>query len=47
MFTDAESSVRLDQIREIQEADIVNLHWVAGAMDYTNAAVALKNTPVV
>jgi len=47
MFTDAESSVRLDLIREIQEADIVNLHWIAGAMDHSNAALALKNKPVV
>lgn len=47
MFTDAESSVRLDHIREIQEADIINLHWVAGAMDYPNASYALKNKLIV
>ncbi|QTA87917.1 glycosyltransferase family 4 protein [Desulfonema magnum] len=47
MFTDAESSVRLDHIREIQEADIINLHWVAGAMDYSNAGLALMGKPIV
>ncbi len=47
MFTDAESGVRLDLIREVEQADIVNLHWVAGTMDYSNAALALRNKPVV
>jgi glycosyltransferase involved in cell wall biosynthesis len=47
MFTDAESTVRLDLIREIGEADIINLHWVSGAMDFLNASSALKEKPVV
>lgn len=47
MFTDAESSIRLDLIREIQEADIINLHWVAGTLDYLNAALALKDKILV
>ena len=47
MFTDAESSVRLDLIREIQAADIIHLHWVAGVMDYANAVLALNNKRIV
>lgn len=47
MFTDTESATRLDFIREIREADIVNLHWMAGVMDYSNIAEALKEKPVV
>jgi len=47
MFTDAESTIRLDLIREVHEADIINLHWVAGAMDCLNAGLALKDKPIV
>lgn len=47
MFTDAESAVRLDWLKEIQSADIVNLHWVAGVWDYANAAMALKHKTIV
>lgn len=47
MFTDAESVVRLDRVKEIQEADIVNLHWMAGVWDYANAVVAMKHKTIV
>jgi len=46
-FTDAESTVRLQQIEEIQEADIIHLHWVAGVMDYPTAPSFISGKPVV
>jgi polysaccharide pyruvyl transferase WcaK-like protein len=47
MFTDAESDIRIDLVQEIRDADIINLHWVAGEMDYPSASIALGNKPVV
>jgi len=35
IFTGATSEVVLEDIREIQEADIINLHWGAGVVDYS------------
>lgn len=35
-FSDPHSGLKLTNIREIREADIINLHWVAGLLDYTN-----------
>ncbi len=47
LFTDVESNVRLDLIREIADADIINFHWVAGALNYANAVLALRHKPIV
>lgn len=47
MFTDARSDLRLDRVQEIQEADIINLHWVGGVLDYPNLPAMLGNKPVV
>jgi len=47
VFTDAVSDVRLDRVQEIQEADIINLHWVAGGMDWPNASLAIGGKPIV
>jgi|GEM_PF-573175 len=47
MFTDALSDVRLDRIGEIQDADIINLHWVAGMADWPSTPVGLGCKPVV
>jgi len=47
MFTDVDAGFRLEKIKEIQEADIVHLHWVAGLMDFEGAPAAFGNTPVV
>ncbi|CAN2040111.1 hypothetical protein GMMP15_1550002 [Candidatus Magnetomoraceae bacterium gMMP-15] len=47
MFTDAKSSIRLDRIQEIREADIINFHWIAGVVDYSNAISFLKNKTIV
>ncbi|MCD6262480.1 MAG: glycosyltransferase, partial [Deltaproteobacteria bacterium] len=46
-FTDAVSDVRLDRVREIQDADIINLHWVAGCMDCLSVPLAIGNKPIV
>jgi len=47
MFSDAVSDVKLDRIREIQEADIINLHWVAGTVDWPSAPLGIGDKPIV
>ena len=47
VFTDAVSDVRLDRVQEIQDADIINLHWVAGAMDWPGAPLSIRGKPIV
>jgi len=47
LFTDVESDVRFDLIQEIVDADIINFHWVAGALDYASAVLALRHKPIV
>jgi glycosyltransferase involved in cell wall biosynthesis/MoaA/NifB/PqqE/SkfB family radical SAM enzyme/GT2 family glycosyltransferase len=47
MFADANSDVRLDLVKEIREADVINLHWVAGLMDYNRALFALRGKSIV
>ncbi|MBW2069742.1 MAG: glycosyltransferase, partial [Deltaproteobacteria bacterium] len=47
IFTDAQSNVRLHILKEIESADIIHLHWVAGILDYKTAAIALQKKPVV
>lgn len=46
-FSDTASDIRLDLIREIQEAHIINLHWAAGMIDYGHMPAALENKTVV
>jgi len=47
LFTDASSDVVLSDIPEIREASIINLHWVAGVVDYSRIGVDLRGKPVV
>jgi FkbM family methyltransferase len=47
MFTDALSDIQLEQVQEIRDADIINLHWVAGSLDYPNAPLALRDKQIV
>lgn len=47
LFADASSEVVLEVIPEIREADIVNLHWVAGMVDYARIGHTLKGKRVV
>jgi len=47
MFTDALSNIQLEQVQEIRDADIINLHWVAGALDYPTAPLALRDKKIV
>lgn len=47
MFSAAESDVRLELVREILEADIINLHWTSGLMDIPCAPLAFRCKPVV
>jgi glycosyltransferase involved in cell wall biosynthesis len=46
-FTGALSDIQLEQIQEIRDADIINLHWVAGALDYPNAPLSLRGKQIV
>lgn len=46
-FAGAASDVVLEDIQEVQEADIINLHWVAGIVDYARLGHALKGKQVV
>ena len=47
MFSAAETDVRLELVREIFEADIINLHWTSGLVDIPRAPFAFRNKPVV
>ena len=47
MFTDTLSDIQLEQVQEIRDADIINLHWVAGTLDYPNAPLALRGKKIV
>ncbi len=47
LFSDGKSGTRLDLVKEIQEADIINLHWVAGLIDYSGSAAAFGDKPIV
>ena len=47
LFTDTSSVINLEQIQEIKDADIINLHWVAGILDYPSAPLALKDKHLV
>ena len=47
MFSSAESAVRLELVREILEADIINLHWTSGLVDIPHAPLAFRSKPVV
>jgi len=47
VFRDADSDVRLDLIKEVQEADIINLHWVNGVFDCKRAPSSMAGKPIV
>ena len=47
MFSDAISDVRLDRVHEIQEANIINLHWVAGTVNWSNAFLGIGDKPII
>jgi glycosyltransferase involved in cell wall biosynthesis/Flp pilus assembly protein TadD len=47
IFSDDYSELGLECSREIQQADIVNLHWVAGMVNWVNATRALRGKKVV
>jgi FkbM family methyltransferase len=47
MFTGTRSLVDLSKIQEIQQADIINFHWVAGLIDFSNLPAELACKPIV
>lgn len=46
-FSDAAASLELVSNRQIQEADIINLHWVPGLLDHSKLSRLLASKPVV
>ncbi|MBD3315085.1 MAG: glycosyltransferase, partial [Chitinivibrionales bacterium] len=47
LFTDTLADIRLRYVSEVQEADIVNLHWIAGTVDYPSMPRDLAEKPIV
>ena len=47
IFTDALSDIKLEQVQEIRDADILNFHWMAGVLDYPSAPLALSDKQIV
>ena len=47
MFTGATSEVVLEDIAAIHDADIINLHWVAGVVDYSRLSHIFKGKQTV
>ncbi len=47
LFSDTISSARLSGLREIEEADIIHLHWIDGLLDYPHATEVFQGKPVV
>ncbi|MFA6596666.1 MAG: glycosyltransferase, partial [Ignavibacteriaceae bacterium] len=47
IFTDNSCTVRLDLVKEIAEADIINLHWVAGMINFKELPLSLKGKNIL
>jgi len=47
MFTDTRAVYRMEHVAEIQVADILHLHWVAGMVDPADLGRAGENKPVI
>ncbi|MFC1766080.1 group 1 glycosyl transferase, partial [Planctomycetota bacterium] len=47
LFTDTASEVLLHCVREVRDADIVNLHWVGGVVHVPDLPRALAEKPTV
>lgn len=47
IFTDTSCAYRLDRIDEIRNADIINLHWVAGLLDYAKMPELFSDKKII
>ncbi len=47
MFTTPECAVGFDKMGLLQDIDVINLHWVAGLLDYERMALAFAGKKVV
>ncbi|MBW1728369.1 MAG: glycosyltransferase [Deltaproteobacteria bacterium] len=47
IFTDTWSAVKISQIPEFMDADIINLHWIAGTVDISREVDFLKSKKIV
>lgn len=47
LFSGATSEVVLEDIQELRDADVINLHWVAGMIDYARIGHTFRGKKVV
>ena len=47
LFTDTVAPFKLNLIKEISEADVINLHWTSGMLDFENLAATFKGKNIV
>lgn len=47
VFTDVSSDIVLEDIPELQQADIINMHWVAGIVDSSRLRHSLRGKKIV
>ena len=47
IFTDSSSNVKLNLVKEVLDADIINLHWVAGMINFAELSASLKGKKIV
>ena len=47
MFTDTQAVYRMDRVSEIQAADLIHLHWVAGVVDPAELGRSIGSKPVI
>ena len=47
IFTDSSSDVKLNLIKEILDADIINLHWVAGMINFEDIPASFRVKKIV
>lgn len=47
IFTDSQCPIRLDDFQEFRDADVVQLHWVAGMLDFSALSEMLNGKPCV
>lgn len=47
IFSDPLAAIPLGQIEEIRQADVIHLHWVAGAVDYPSMVEAFRGKQLV
>ena len=47
LFTDTVAPFKLNLVKEISEADVINLHWTSGMLDFENLVATFKGKNIV